>query len=162
MRHNPPALWVKLGLSILFAFILSIMPLPPVLQWFQPAWLLLVIIFWLFAEPGILGLVTIWLLGLYLDLLTESALGQHAIPLLVVSYLLIKFQVRWRIFPFARQFAVISVLITLYYLIQYQLLRFIHPITWHFYLLYPVISSCGLWIVVFKLLRSYEHELKKW
>lgn len=162
MKHESLGIWLKFSLSILLALVLSILPLSAALNWWQPAWLLLALIFWIFAEPTRVGLFTIWLLGLYFDLLTESPLGQHAIPLLLVGYLLLKFHARLTIFPFARQFLVMFILVLFYYGVQYELAHLTHSFNWSIQLFYPVISTSILWIIVFNLLKSYQHHLKKW
>ena len=162
MKQDKLNLGIKIGLSILVAFMLTILPLPSSLQWWQPSWLLLVLIFWIFAQPTALGLGIIWCLGLYLDLLSDTLLGQHTIALLIVTYFLLKFQSRISIFPFARQFLAMLLLIIIYYGVQYQLARWAHPFGWSLQLFYPVISTSLLWILVYKLLKNYEHHLRKW
>jgi rod shape-determining protein MreD len=49
--------------------------------------------------PRLFGLGSAWIIGLILDILQGSLLGQHAMALLVVGYLTIRFHLQIRIFP---------------------------------------------------------------
>ncbi len=86
-------------LSFLVALILSSLPLPDIAIVFRPEWLMLVLIYWCMAIPGRIGIFTGWLLGLTLDVMYGSLLGQNAMALAIVAYLVNTFHLRVRVFP---------------------------------------------------------------
>lgn len=85
--------------SLLVALVLSIIPLPEVVEPLRPYWVALVLIFWCLETQGIITLGAAFLLGLGLDLLTGSLLGMHALGLVVLTYLVTRFRARLRFFP---------------------------------------------------------------
>jgi rod shape-determining protein MreD len=85
--------------SLLVAMVLSIVPLPEILEPLRPYWVALVLIFWSLETQGIITLGAAFLLGLGLDLLSGSLLGMHALGLVVMTYLVTRFRPRLRFFP---------------------------------------------------------------
>ena len=85
--------------SLLVALILSIIPLPEMVEPLRPHWVALVLIFWCLETQGIITLGAAFLLGLGLDLLTGSLLGMHALGLVILTYLVTRFRPRLRFFP---------------------------------------------------------------
>ncbi len=75
--------WVVWG-SIFLAFLLSLLP------WRSSPWspdlLVLVVAFWVVHEGGRIGLVTGFLLGLFMDVHDAGPLGQHALTYVLVCY----------------------------------------------------------------------------
>lgn len=94
-RASPLTLW----LSLLGALVLAILPLPEVLQPYWPPWVTMAIIYWAMMWPRLCGTLTAFIMGLALDLLYGSLLGQHALSLSVVAYLTVRFHLQIRIFP---------------------------------------------------------------
>lgn len=77
-------------ISILVAYMLSIISLPESLAWYRPQILLLVMVFWV-MKSNTSGLLWIaWFSGLGLDLLTGSLFGQHALALSLLIYICLK------------------------------------------------------------------------
>lgn len=82
---NKPAGPTFIIISLLVAMMLTVMPMPAFAMWFRPAWVALVVSYWVMQQrigPGIA-----WLAGLFLDVLVGTALGQHALALAVHAYL---------------------------------------------------------------------------
>jgi rod shape-determining protein MreD len=94
-RTSPLLLW----LVLLVAALLSAVPLPAALDVFRPPWVTMAIIYWAMMWPRTCGIVTAWLIGLILDVLQGSMLGQHALALSVVAYFTLRFHLQIRIFP---------------------------------------------------------------
>ena len=69
--------WFIVG-TILIAFMLEILPLPGFIIWFRPAWTLLVLIYWAMALPEVVGVGYAFMVGIFLDVLTGTLLGEHA------------------------------------------------------------------------------------
>lgn len=73
--------------TLLVAAVLDVMPWPDVLAWFRPQWLVLTLIFWVLVLPHRIGVFWGLLVGLWQDVLLNSPFGQHALALVVTSYL---------------------------------------------------------------------------
>lgn len=85
--------------SIFAAAILAIAPLPSIIAMIWPFWMALVIIYWALEDPRYMSLGLVFAIGLILDLLTVSLLGLHALRLVILAYLVLRFRARLRFFP---------------------------------------------------------------
>jgi len=91
-------------LSIIFitvavAFVLTLLPLPPLFEIMRPYWVALVIIYWCLETQGLISLGLAFTIGLMLDLFSASLLGLHALSLVIMVYLVTRFRARLRFFP---------------------------------------------------------------
>jgi rod shape-determining protein MreD len=94
-RMSPVTLW----LTLLVAMVLTVVPLPDLLEAWRPPFVTMAIIYWAMMWPRICGTLTAFIAGLILDLLCGSMLGEHALALTVVAYLTVRFHLQIRIFP---------------------------------------------------------------
>ena len=94
--------WV-LPVSLLFALLLGLVPMPDVLQPLRPYWLALVLAYWVLEAPAKVGLGVAFLLGLLADLAFGGLLGEQALRLVVLTFILDRFRARLRFFPMAQQ-----------------------------------------------------------
>jgi rod shape-determining protein MreD len=85
--------------TLLVALILAVVPLPAVIEPFRPDWVAIALLYWSLAAPERYGLLTAAVMGIVLDTLTGSLLGQHALALLVIVFLSQRFHFRIRAFP---------------------------------------------------------------
>lgn len=106
-----PFKYCRIMFSFVFAWILTIIPLPPSLQYFRPEWVMLFLIYWALREPRLVGVATGFCIGLFMDVLTGGVLGQYALSLSLIVYLTQLFKHRIRVFPFWYQAIVVLVLI---------------------------------------------------
>lgn len=97
-------------LSFVAAFILSMVPLPQVLQTVRPEFITIVLIYWCIALPNRVGVGIAWTAGVFFDVSTDALLGQHALTFALIAYLAIKLHQRIRIFPVWQQALTIFVL----------------------------------------------------
>lgn len=86
-------------LTIVAAILLTLLPVPEVLQAFKPYWVALVVIYWSMETRNILNLGLAFLIGLVLDILTGSLMGLHALSLVIMVFLVQRFRSRLRFFP---------------------------------------------------------------
>ena len=71
-------------LTLVLAFLLNLLPTS---YWpFFPEWVMLVVLFWSVRAPLIVGTGTAFVLGLLMDVVDGSLLGQHALAYVLVSY----------------------------------------------------------------------------
>lgn len=111
--------WTTIVVSLVAALALTILPLPEFLVPGRPDWVALTIIYWLLMAPGRIGLVTAVLLGLCLDTLSGSILGQHALALLTVAYLTQRFALRIRVFPVVQMSFFVLLLLLVYHFVLF-------------------------------------------
>ncbi len=95
---KPVVIWPAI-VSLLGALVLEVLPLPDALSFWRPPFLTLTIIYWVMMWPNRIGVATAFLLGLALDTLHGSLLGQNALTLSLVAYLCYRFHLQIRIFP---------------------------------------------------------------
>ncbi|MBA3487873.1 MAG: rod shape-determining protein MreD [Lysobacter sp.] len=101
MRRQRPG-WL-LPVSVLVALLLGLLPLAPSLQPLRPYWLALVVAYWTIEDPDNIGLGFAFLVGLLADLAFGSLLGEQALRLVVMSFILQRFRARLRFFPLSQQ-----------------------------------------------------------
>lgn len=97
--------------SLAAALLLTLMPMPDALQAARPHWLVLVMIYWNLEGGRLRLLGQAFLLGVLLDLMSGTLLGQHALALVILCYLLERFRARIRFFPPWQQAAVVLALL---------------------------------------------------
>ena len=102
--------WV-LPVSLLAALLLGLVPLPGVLQALRPYWLALVLAYWLLEAPDRVGLGVSFMIGLVADLAFGGLLGEQALRLVVLAFILERFRARLRFFPMSQQAMTMGVLL---------------------------------------------------
>jgi len=100
MRSRSP--WVK-PLSLLVALLLMLLPMPALLQPLRPYWLALALAYWVMEDPDRAGMGFAFVIGLVADLVVGSLLGEHALRLVVMTFILQRFRARLRFFPVWQQ-----------------------------------------------------------
>lgn len=100
MRAQPQ--WV-MPLSVLAALVLGLLPLPGWLQPLRPYWLALVVAYWVLETPERTGLGFAFLMGLLADLAFGSLLGEQALRLVILAFIVQRFRSRLRFFPVSQQ-----------------------------------------------------------
>jgi len=98
-------------LSLVAALLLAAVPLPQSIIAFKPDWVALTLIYWTLTAPPAFGLATAFVVGLALDALTGSLLGQHALGLLLIVYVCGRFRLRLRAFPIVQSTIVVAALL---------------------------------------------------
>jgi rod shape-determining protein MreD len=86
-------------LTVAIATVLTLFPLPNYFEFLRPYWVALVLIYWCLETQDRVSLGLAFTIGLALDLLTGSLLGQHALSLVILVYLVTRFRFRLRFFP---------------------------------------------------------------
>ncbi len=97
--------------SMIVALMLVMLPLPNWAAHFRPDWVTLVMIYWVMALPEHVGVTIAWVFGLLLDVTQGAILGQHALGLVLVAYLVMLEYQRIRVFSLLQQSLVILVLL---------------------------------------------------
>lgn len=142
-----------LAASLMLAAALSIAILPDWIAFARPALVLMVTCYWVLMPGRPIGLFGSWCIGLMLDVLNGSALGQHALALILCAYLLIKLSEFIRSYRIWQQ---ALLLLPIYLVYEFTLFwmdaltgRSAEPL-WRWV---PVVSSTLLWPLLSLLLR---------
>ena len=100
MRSYPR--WI-LPVSLLAALLLGLLPLPLALQPLRPFWLALVLAYWLIEAPERVGLGFAFCVGLVADVVYGGLLGEQALRLVILAFIVQRFRARLRFFPLSQQ-----------------------------------------------------------
>ena len=149
-----------ISLTFLVALILTIVPLPEWLRYLRPDWVGLVLIYWCLALPDRVGVITGWLMGLLVDLLTGTLLGQHAMSLAIIAYLTLKFHQRVRLFPVWQQALTVLVLLILDQLLALWVSRFIGRPGPQWFYWAPSVAGMLIWPLIYVSLRSIRRNFR--
>jgi rod shape-determining protein MreD len=106
--------YIAIALSFLVALMLTALPMPAWAALWRPAWVALVLIYWCMAAPSYTGVIMGWTLGLFLDVLAGTLLGQHALALAVVAFVAHRFHRQVRVLPIWQQSVSVFGLVFLY------------------------------------------------
>ena len=109
--------WV-VWLTFLIGLLLSVWPMPPFMDIFRPLWLALLLAFWTLNLPHKIGMTTAFALGLCEDVLYGTLLGQNALVLTLITFLVLSLQQRLRMFPMWQQSLTILVVFGVAQLVQ--------------------------------------------
>lgn len=109
-EHSVFAALVSLALMLA----LAVVPLPDAIAPFRPDWVAVILLYWSLVAPRRFSLMTAFWMGIALDTLSGSLLGQHALALLLVVYLAERFHLQLRVFPVSQLAFVVLVLLGLY------------------------------------------------
>ncbi|MFM8333454.1 MAG: rod shape-determining protein MreD [Candidatus Methylumidiphilus sp.] len=155
MPQNKPIARLVVTLSLAFAMVLRILPLPH--EWFlyNPDWVLLFLVYWAMAIPERVGVGYAWCVGLFCDALTARLLGQHALAYAVVAYVCVKMHRQLRTYPIYQQ--MLSVLLLLL-LEQVLMLWTQHANTASLDYWLPALSGALVWPAVFPILRRLRRR----
>ena len=94
--------WV-LPASLAVALLLGLLPLHPLLQPLRPYWVALVLGYWVLETPERAGLGLAFGAGLAADLVYGELLGEQALRLVILVFILQRFRARLRFFPLSQQ-----------------------------------------------------------
>ena len=99
-------------MTLAAAVVLTLLPMPSLLDVLRPYWVALVLIYWCLETQDMISLGMAFVTGILLDFLTGSLLGQHALSLVIIVYLATRFRARLRFFPpWQQAFSVLALLI---------------------------------------------------
>jgi rod shape-determining protein MreD len=153
-------IYLRIFTSLLLAALLTSMPLPKFLHWLWPQWLLLVMMFWIINFPDRVGFGAAFGIGLLLDTLSGSMLGEHGLALIIITYFLIKFNNKIAFSRISAQSIMIFMLIFLYLALLYWIHGMIKnlPATPNYWL--SSIISALIWPSISLLMRKWIKPYK--
>lgn len=96
--------------SFVAALALELLPLPTWAEPARPAWVVTVLLWWCLFAPQRANVGSAFVLGVLLDVLKGSVLGQHALALTLAAFLAARFHLQLRVFPMWQQTTMVGVL----------------------------------------------------
>jgi rod shape-determining protein MreD len=114
MTDTAWAPWWVIICTVLGALFLSVMPMPAPIEHYQPEWLALVVVYWCLTTPERFGPGTAWACGLVMDALSGTLLGEHALALLLLAFLALRFRLQVRVFPIIQQSITVALLLAVH------------------------------------------------
>ncbi len=159
MMGNPRGQWVVL-LSVLVAYVLSLVPLPEVLMTARPYWLALVVMYWVLALPQRYGLFFAFCTGLLLDVMEGAILGQNGLTMVMVSMITLELHMRLRMYPWWQQAFMVLVIIGIAEMIKLWVKSAIGNRLPSLYMLMPAVSSAVVWPWVYAILRFLRQRFQ--
>ena len=96
--------------GFLVALALEVLPLPTWAEPARPAWVISVLLWWCLYAPQRVNVGTAFALGIVLDVLKGTLLGQHALALTLVAALAARFHLQLRVFPLWQQTSLVGLL----------------------------------------------------
>ena len=142
--------------SLLLALILQIVQLPDWAALVRPIWPLLVIGYWALYAPGSPALIAAWLLGLCLDVLLNAALGQHALGLVVVAFLIRRLRGIYVLFPIWQATLALAPVWSLYVFLMFWIDGLTRHTADNDLRWLPILSTTLVWPIATGLLDSFR------
>ncbi|MEQ8857317.1 MAG: rod shape-determining protein MreD [Pseudomonadales bacterium] len=143
--------WLIL-LTVATAMVLSVVHLPETwpqwLGWLRPAWVALVIFYWVMELPHRIGLIAAWIIGALVDVLLAEPLGVNGLILAAITYVAWRFYERLRMYSVVQQSGVVLLLVLGAELLRALVLNLVDDRALSWGLLGPPVTSMLLWPLV--------------
>ncbi|SIQ01461.1 rod shape-determining protein MreD [Marinobacterium stanieri] len=143
--------------TFLVGMVLSQMPLPDMLVWARPEWVVLILIYWVMALPHRVGMGSAFAIGVLLDVVRGSVLGLSALSLTLIAFLVLLLYKRLRMFPLWQQSFMVLVLVGINQLLFHWMQSMTGTTGNSLLFLLPSLVSALVWPWLFLLLRATRH-----
>lgn len=143
--------------TFLVGMVLSQMPLPDMLVWARPEWVVLILIYWVMALPHRVGMGSAFAIGVLLDVVRGSVLGLSALSLTLIAFLVLLLYKRLRMFPLWQQSFMVLVLVGINQLLFHWMQNMTGTTGNSLLFLLPSLVSALVWPWLFLLLRATRH-----
>jgi rod shape-determining protein MreD len=147
------------AVTLALTLALSVIPLGAVAP-FRPDWVAVVLLLWSLTAPRRFSLLTAFWIGIVLDTLTGSLLGQHPLALLAIVYLAERFHLRIRVFPVSQLAIVVLLLLGLYEFILFWIDGVAGRTVPLIERWAPPLTGTLLWIVMFTFFDAGRREAR--
>jgi rod shape-determining protein MreD len=136
---------IRLFFALFLSFVLTILPLPEMIMAFRPPWVLLFVLYIQFFLPNYFNITLLFLLGLCLDVLLSTVIGEHAFALVVTTWFAAGKARRFSFFAMIQQMLLVALFSCIYELIVYLIEAFVgyHNAPW--IIVGPAVLSMFFW-----------------
>ncbi len=160
MEEITPRFTGAITLSVIIAFALTILPVSEEWILFRPEWLALTFIHWGLVSPSKSSLVFAWFVGLLIDSVYGTIMGQHALGFTIVLFLTLRMRSRLLVDSYFQQLFLLFLVLGTYLLINLWILGITGntPAGWGYW--YTVFSSLLFWPLYHYYMRLYHAQKK--
>ncbi|OOF35537.1 rod shape-determining protein MreD [Rodentibacter heidelbergensis] len=151
--------WATIFLFFIVALVMELAPWPVGFQAFKPAWLVLVLTYWVLAIPNKISIGVAFWIGLIWDLVLGSTLGIHALVLSIAFYFIAKNHLILRNLSLWFQSLLIIIFVFLIRFSIFLVELFLHSATFNWQEIFGAIASGILWPWVFLLMRKIRRKV---
>lgn len=142
--------------TLFIAILLTIIPMPTWAIWLRPKWVVLVVIYWAFAMPSRFNVGSAWLVGLVLDLLQGTLMGEQALVISLIAYIVYKMHRRMQAFSYTHKAMTVLVLILFYQVSLFAIQSLLAHMTFSWYYWLPALTSALFWPWVYAFLKACQ------
>ena len=133
---------------------------PQWLGWIRPAWISLVIFYWVMELPHRVGLISAWIVGLCVDVLYADPLGLNGFLLAAITYVAWRFCERLRMYSMVQQCSVVFLLVILSETVRMLVQDLVWGRGWTWAVIIPALTSMLLWPFVFLVLHRLRVQVR--
>lgn len=108
---------VRLFIAVIITLALTILPLPDLLLGLRPPWVLMLVLYLQFFLSDHFNVVILLIIGLALDVLLSTVLGEHAFALSLVAWIASNKARRFRLFSIGQQMTLVGFFCLFYQMI---------------------------------------------
>ena len=159
MARAPTVPLLIVWFSLILALCLQVMPLADGWQVYRPEWLGLMLIYWCMRTPDRVGVFHGVVLGILMDLMEGTVLGQHALIYALLAFLCALVYPRFRAYSLAQQAALVLVLLGLVQLVAQWLRTIVGDFSINLAFLIPSLISALLWPWLATMFQALERRL---
>jgi len=154
--------YVVITLTLFVAFVFSVLALPDfipqVFGYLRPDWVLLVLVYWILALPGRVGIGWAWVTGLFVDVMTGSLLGIHGISFVLIAYILVSQYQKVRMYSVVQQAGIVFGLVFASQLLGLWLVTMTSDFEFGFLYFMPSMASGLVWPFAYLVLRGIRRK----
>lgn len=147
-------------ITFLAGILLMMLPMPDFAVWSRPAWVLLILIYWNMTLPHRVNLMSAWFLGILLDVLNGTLLGEHALALVIVSYLVVRIHSRMHMFHVVQQGMSVFFLVMIYQFVIYGVQGFLGELRGGWLYWSPALTSMLLWPWILSIMHNCRRRFR--
>lgn len=146
--------WFVVFITLVIAMALALLPMPDWTIWWRPAWVLMVLIYWTMSMPYRVNVGVAWTVGLIMDLLNGTLLGEHALAFTAVIYVVSRMHMRLNMYPIMQQGLSVLLFVLMYQFILYCIQGFIGNLPSSYLYWMSSLTSMVLWPWLFVIMRD--------
>lgn len=137
--------YLIISITLIIGMILTLLPLPVWVAWMRPHWVLAITIFWLLTASHRVGIGVSFGIGLFMDILTGTLLGEQALIFTITAYIVLRFQHWLAHMSIFSQTAAIFMLVLFDLIIDRCLIVLLHhtPVDWYFWM--TAVTTAVIW-----------------
>lgn len=103
--------YLIIAASFFIALALTFIDLPSWVNYIYPECLVIVLLYWIYTSYTYVNIGMAFLVGIMLDIIYDTPIGEHALVLILAAYFIIKFNSKIHVLAFEKKLAVVFGLI---------------------------------------------------